>query len=352
MFRNYFKIAWRTIIRSRQATLINVCGLALGLAVFLLISEYVAFELNANSFHKAYNQLYRVNTLDKKGTSENILPPGYAPLLKANITGIEEYVRVVDGIGAGVITYAGSNGTGQKILRESKLVYVDASFLQVFTFPLVAGTPFLPGNTLALSEHMSQKLFSTQNPIGKTVVISNQFGNTTYTVNAVYKDMPENSDIRSDVLLSLATLNSAANRNDNGWADPSGLESGFSSIFLLLKKGTDQQKVAQEITKYVQRTNKEITGESIYLQPLSELHLAPSFSYPYQTFGSTVLVLSFSVVALLILVIAWVNYINLSTAQALNRRREVGVRKVLGANRLQLVVQYLAETFIITAISV
>jgi putative ABC transport system permease protein len=348
MLRNYFKTAWRALWRSRQASAINILGLALGIAVFLLIIQYVASEWSANRFHKNFASLYRVNVLEKGGKAQYILPPGYAPLLKEQIPGIEACVRIANEIGSGLVTYTGTAGAEPKAFREKSILYVDDAFLQVFSFGLVSGTARLEPNTLALSQRMSQKLFGTERAVGKAVTVSNQFGNTVYTVAAVYNDMSEASDIKADVLLSLSTLASPAGRKGNDWADPNGTESGFTSIYLLLRNGASGKKVGDDITAFARKVNPQAAGDVVYLQPMRELHLAPSFNYPYQTFGSLALVVMFSVVALLILFIAWVNYINLSTAQALNRALEVGVRKVLGARRSQLMVQYLTETFLIT----
>lgn len=351
MIRNYFKTAIRNLWRNRQFSLINIAGLALGIAVFLFIMQFVAFEWSANRFNKNYNSLYRVNYQHKEGATDYYVAPGLAPIVKQQVPAIENFVRVGDGIAAGVVSYNAPNPTETKTFREESMMYVDGSFLSVFTFPLVSGTPSLSEpKTVALSETMSLKLFGTADVVGKTVTISNQFGNTIYTIKAVYQ-LPENSDIKAEALLSLQTLESAANRGDNDWADPNGVQSSFTNIYLQLKKDANGESVSKSITNIVHSLDPQTKNDDILLQPLSQLHLAPSFNYPFQTFGSLTLVAVFAGVALLILLIAWVNYINLSTAQALTRSREVGVRKVLGASRAQLVFQYLTETFILTLVS-
>ena len=350
MYKNYFKTAFRNLWRNRQFSIINIAGLALGIAVFLFITQYVAFEWNANRFNKNYTELYRANAQYKEGNTEYYLPPGLAPVVKQKIPTIENYVRVAD-LAAGVLSYKGQTEADTKTFRENSMVYVDGSFLDVFSFPLVAGTPSLTEpKTLALSETISRKLYGTTDVVGKIITVSNQFGNTPYTVKAVYQ-LPDASDIKADVLLSLHTLESAANRDGNDWADPNGIQSGYANIYLQLKKDADPGNVARSITAFIHATNPATKDDKVVLQPFSALHLAPSFDYPYQTFGSLLLVVVFSCIAVLILLIAWVNYINLSTAQALNRAKEVGVRKVLGASRMQLVLQYLTETFILTLAS-
>ncbi len=352
MVKNYFKTAWRNLWRHRQFTFINIAGLALGIAVFLFIMQYVAFEWSANRFNKNYDELYRVNVQYKEGNTEYSLPPGFAPLIKKQFPDIKDYVRVAEGIGAGVITYGDKSSIDNKVFRENNLFYVDGSFLNVFSFPILQGTPSLSEpKTLALSETMSRKLFGSADAVGKIVTVSNQFGNTPYTVKSVYQ-LPQESDIKPDVLLSLQTLESAANRDGNDWADPNTTQSGFTSIYLQLQKNVSASNLTSNILNYLRSINPDSKNDKLYLQPLIELHLAPSFNYPFQTFGNLLLVVVFGGIAVLILLIAWVNYINLSIAQALNRTKEVGVRKVLGASRLQLISQYLVETFLITFISV
>lgn len=351
MFRNYIKTAFRSLWRNGQFTAINIAGLALGIAVFLLIVEYVAWEWSANRYNKNYDNLYRANVQYKEGNTDNYLPPGFAPIIKKQFPAVEKYTRVADGIGGGLLTYQGKTETENRALKGEKVFYVDNNFLDVFSFPLIAGNKILQEpKTLALSEKMSQAIFGKEEAVGKTLLVSNQFGNTPYTVAAVYRQ-PETSDIQADVLLSLQTLESPANRDGNDWADPATTGSGFTNIYLQLRPDADAKTLASSITNYVRSINPDSKTDVVYLQPFSEMHLAPSFSYPFQTFGNVLLATVFAAIALLILVIAWVNYINLSVAQSLNRAKEIGVRKVLGANRTQLTLQYLTETFVLTVIS-
>ncbi len=356
MLKNYFKIAWRNLWRNKTYTAINMAGLATGLAVFLLIFEFIAFEWSSNRFHKNYDNLYRMGITDKAGNSSTYVPPGFAPMLKEKIAGVQAAVRVADGIGGGVLSYAGGvneKQTALKSFREERMLYVEGNFLEVFTFKLLDGVPSLEQpKTLALSETMAKKLFGKINVAGKIITVSDQFGNTPYTINAVFKDMPAASDIKTEVLLSIHTLENAANRDGNDWADPATTESGFTSIFLLLKKEADPAAVTAQVSGLLHAVHPKDAGDMSVLQPLKHLHLAPGFNYPYQTFGSLKFVVLLFTVALLILLIAWVNYINLSTVQSLTRAKETGVRKVLGASRRQLTLQYLSETFLLSLAAV
>jgi putative ABC transport system permease protein len=345
------KIAFLTIARNKVFSLINIAGLALGIAVFLLMMEFVASEWGTNRFHEHFNDLYRLASVDKQGPGYYI-PPGYGPAIEKNFPAVQSAVRVADGIGSGVISTTETTGEN-KAFREPTMLYVDGSFFETFSFPLVSGRPSLKTPaTLALTETMAKKLFGASDVAGKTVKVSNQFGNTTYTVAAVVKDMPEGSDIRSEVFLSLHTLENPAFREGNEWADPNTLQNGFVNIYVRLKPGQDAATVEKGLTAFSRKNNPEAKEDNVILQPFKYLHLAPGFNYPYQTFGSYPLVMLLFSVSLLILFIAWVNYINLSTVQSLTRARESGVRKVLGASRPQLMRMFMAETLLVTVMSV
>lgn len=350
MIGNYFKTAWRALVRNRQATAINVLGLALGIAVFLLIAQYVAFEWSANRFHKNFQQLYRTSIVLKDGNSQQHLPAGFAPVIEQKFPAIQKSVRVAEGIGSGLIS---ESSRAANVFREENISYADDGFFNIFSFPMLAGSGALPANTLALSETVAKKIVGNPaNAVGKTVTVSNQFGNTLYTVGGVYKDMPAESDIKAGVVLSLETLRSAANRNGNDWANPDGNDGWFVQIYMHVKPGVNATTLATGITQFLHDINPESKKDRIVLQSFHHLHLAPSFDYSLQTFGNLTLVTVFGGIALLILGIAWVNYINLATAQSLKRTKEVGVRKVLGARRGQLVLQYLSETFLITLLAI
>jgi putative ABC transport system permease protein len=347
MLRNYLKIAWRHLLRDRSFTLLNLTGLAVGLAAFLLISEFVATEWSANRFHQHYDRLYRAVVTDQTAEPEYYLPPGIGKVLKEQFPGIAGVVRIADGVGAGVLT---TTGRDPKAFREERIVYSDGDFFRAFSFPLQAGTNTLDQPlTLALSATLARKYFGAANPVGQTLTVSNQFGNTPYTVTGVFKAIPLTSDIQTDVVLAFATLNSPANRGGNDWADPAGMDGGFSALYLHLADRTDAEALAGQVTRFFHQADPGTRDKSFVLQPFRYLHLVPSFAYPFQTFGSLALVVSLAGIAGLILMIAWVNYVNLSTAQSIRKAREVGVRKSVGARTSQLVGQFLTETLLLSA---
>ncbi|MBC7891946.1 MAG: ABC transporter permease [Sphingobacteriaceae bacterium] len=347
MLRNYLKIALRHLLRDRTFSLLNLTGLAVGMATFLLIFEFIASEWSANRFHQHFENLYRVAEVNRQGEANNFLAPGIGNVLKSRFANLQNVVRVAEGIGTGVLT---TTGDDPKVFREERVVYSDGDFFRAFTFPFQSGLNTLDQpQTLALSVSLAQKLFGSANPLGKPLSVSNQFGNTVYTVTGVFEDFPQNSDLQTNVVLAFSTLNSAANRSGNDWADPATLQSGFSALYLHLDDQTRVAELEQQLTKTVHGLNPDARDLSYRLQPFRDLHLAPAFIYPFQTFGSLSLVASLAGVALLILVIAWVNYVNLSTAQSIRKAKEVGVRKVVGARAGQLVGQFLTETLLLSA---
>jgi putative ABC transport system permease protein len=347
MLRNYLKIALRRLLRDRTFTLLNLAGLAVGLAAFLLLFEYIAHEWSANRFHRNYDHLYRLVESSPREAGKVYMPPGYKRVIQENFGGIRDVVRVAEGIGAGVLTTVGPT---PQAFREERISFSDGDFFRAFTFPLVAGTNTLDQpQTLALSATLARKLFGTERAVGKSLKVSNQFGTTLYTVTGVFADFPANSDLQAEVILALSTLNSRANRSDNDWADPATMDSEYANLYVFLDERTDPDALARQLTQFYHASDPKAKDRTLHLQPFRHLHLAPSFGYPFQTFGSFPLVVSLAGVALLVLLIAWINYVNLSTAQSLRKAREVGVRRVVGAQRRQLVGQFLVETGLLTA---
>lgn len=350
MLKNNLKIAFRTLWRNKAFSAINMFGLILGFLVFILITEYVAFEWNSNRFHKNFNQLSRLSFLHKSGESSYYLPPGFGPMLKSNVADVKQVIRIGENVGNGVLSVGIANA--KHSFREEHVSFVDGNFFKVFSFPLIQGNGSLnEPQTMALSKSTAIKYFGNINAVGKILKVNNQFGNIEYTVTGVYEDMPQNSDIKADVVLSFKTLESAALRNRNDWADPTDLGSEYVFIYVLTNNNTGLNRLSALATGLWHKVKPDGKNDQVGFQPLENIHIAPNFGYQFQTYGSLMLIVSFLSVAFLIIVIAWVNYINLSTAQALNRSREVGVRKVLGASRGQLTLQYMSETFVLTLIS-
>lgn len=351
MLRSYLKIAFRSLRKNRLFSIINVSGLGLGIAAFMLIFEYVSFEKSVNTFHQNLPTLYRM--LESKPTGEVFTQtaPAVAPLLKKEFSEVKAYCRVAEGLANGIISIEGSK-SGVQSFREGSVAYADASFFTLFTFPLRFGNAssvLEQPNSVALSTSTAQKYFGSENGLGKVIVVNNQFGKTLYTVTGIYQDMPENSDMHFNAVLSMQTLANPANLNGNTWARLDGFDGSFVTNFIQLPAQSEANAVEAKINALKQRL--DATDKSRFLlQPFSAIHLGTSMDDPNPTSGSLSFVYLLTGIAVLILVIAWFNYINLSTAASIRRAREVGVRKAVGAGKFQLISQFLGESFLLNLI--
>lgn len=348
MLANYLTLAFRNLQKNLSFTVINALGLCLGMTAFIMITQYIAFEKNYNSFHTNAAALYRVLHEKGQGQYDAYTAPGFAPRAAATISGIDQYCRLAEGanLGTGIVTCESAAGDAEKSFRENNFVYADAGFFGFFTFGLTEGTAasLKKPNVVALSRKTALRYFGNEPAIGKTLTLNNQFGKTLYTVEAVYEDMPEYSDLRYDMVFSIQTLYNAANLNGNEmWASMDGTGSQWLYTYVRLKAEANPSQVSDLYTKLERDVNPE-EASSIVLQPISDMHLGRSLTDPLPTFGSLKFVYLLGGIAGLILIIAWFNYINLSTASALKRAKEVGIRKVVGASKAQLVRQFLGES--------
>lgn len=347
MLINYLKIAYRNLTNKPVFSLINVLGLSLGMAAFLLIFQYLSFEASVNQFHQNISSLYRVLVESKDGETQDYTAPVLASRLKHELGEVQNFCRLAQEIGNGIVSIGESSSL--KSFKEEKVIYADGSFFELFTFPIKEGSglSLKETNTVAISESTAKKYFNTQSALGQVITLNNQFGKGLYKIVAVYADFPANSDLQYDLIFSLATFQNTANLNDNGWASLDGTSS-FLTTYLQLQKQSDPKTAAAKATTIWTSIH---TGEegTVRLQSLKYMHLPQSLDDHYASYGNLKFVYLLGSVATLILVIAWLNYINLSTAGALKRAKEVGVRKVVGASKSQLVFQFLSESFLLNA---
>lgn len=358
MLLNYLKIALRNLRKNRVFSLINMAGLALGIATFAFILEYVAYERSVNGFHKNLPTLYRMLTQNREGDIWADMAPAVGPLVKQEFPEVRDFCRIGEHSANGIVSFSdGPAGQSLQSFRESNLAYAEANFFTLFTFPLVQGTAataLVQPNTVALSQSLARKYFGSKKPMGQQLVLNNQFGKTPYTVTAVFADMPKNSDLMFDAVFSLQTLANPANLNGNTWARLDGFDGNYLTTFLKLAdeapgKSANYKALEAKFNAYNKKVKPE--DETVFLlQPATNLHLAASLSDIYRTSGSLGFVYLLSGIAGLILLIAWFNYINLSTAGALKRAKEVGVRKVIGAGPGQLIGQFLGESLLLNLV--
>jgi putative ABC transport system permease protein len=349
MFQNYLKIALRNLVRNKVYSFINIAGLAMGIAAFLLILEYVSLEKSVNQFHENLPNMYRMLCQNAQGESWPQVEPGWAIKAKERFPEVKDFCRFEDGIANGVVTNQAKNIS----FREQKIGYVEGNFFQFFSFHLQKGSAksLNKPDVVFISEASNKKYFNGENSIGKTLTINNQFGKHLYTIEGIYDNMGENSDIQMDMVLSLETLKNPANLNDNGWANLNNLDSQYINMFFLLNDGVDYKAFEKKMTNLRRELQREKDATTFRIQPVSEVHLASSFSDTLQHTGNIRYVYMLMGISFLILLIAWFNYINLSTANAIKRANEVGVRKVVGASQSNLIGQFLGESLLVNLLA-
>ena len=350
MLRNYIKIAWRNIKQQKVFAGINILGLALGIAACLLILQYVAFELSYENFHDNKDRIYRVqqNRYDNGKLSTQWAAGAYAAgnSFKDAIPEIEDYVKL----------YPDDDIVGEvnnQPVTFEKTFFATASFFKVFTYPLIDGDAtkaLTEPYTAAISESTARILFGTSKAVGKTLKLNR---NTDYLVTAVYKDPPVNTQLKPQILLSYATYIKLLGPDSN--PETAWLWDGMLT-YVLLKKGADpavvESKFPAIVDKAVGTQLKSLNASVTYhLQPLKDIHLYSNYMGEPEPNGdgkTTYLLLG---IAFFIAIIAWVNYINLATARALSRAKEVGVRKAIGSQRSQLIFQFLTESVVLNLIA-
>ena len=346
MIKNYIKIAFRNIFRNKVYAAINIIGLAMGIAAFLLLLEYISLEKSVNAFHKKLPNMYRLINEGKDGTTWPQVEPGWAAQASQRFPEIKEFCRFAEGTAQGIVA---KKGNKQDTYRENNVGYAEGNFFEFFSFPLTAGnaSSLAKTNTVFISETVARKYFGKQEAIGQLLTLYNQFGTTDYTVEGIYKDMGDNSDIRYDMVFSLETLKSTANLNGNSWAALDNLQSQYINTYFIVNSGTNATALENKLSKLRDELKTDKDGTRFRLQAFSNVHLGRSLNDPYLTTGDLKYIYMLGGIAFLILLIAWFNYVNLSTANSFKRANEVGVRKVIGASRSNLVTQFMSESFFI-----
>lgn len=339
MLANYFKIAWRNLYKDGAYSVINILGLSIATAVFLLIINFVSFEYGYESFHKKADDIYRV-TYDlyqgaKYVTTDCETHPPLAPMLKRDFSEVADYVRIQHMDEQSEIDY------NNKVYRINHMYAADPSIFNVFSFDLIKGNPkdalAAPMQTV-LTESESHRIFGTTDAIGKNVKI----GKYLFAVSGIMKDVPLNTHLKVDMLLSFASLSVL------GW-DLNSWNGNNNYTYLLMRPGTDLKTFNQKL-KIVSRTalhGKIREGNLFTAEPVKSIHLYSHKSYEPEVNGDAKSVKFMLFSAILILIIGSVNYVNLTTARAAKRIKETGMRKLLGSSRGMLVVQFLLETVLV-----
>ena len=354
MAQNYFKIAWRNLWKNKTFSIVNIAGLTIGVACFLLIGFYVYDELNFDKCNSNVSRIYRVDEQIKFGDflyNGAGTPAIMGPSFTKAFTQVEQFVRLKKNNNIVI-------KKGVENIREERVVYADSTLFKVFTFPMISGNPnnaLTEPHSLVITESIAKKYFGSNEVVGKTMLVND---NASYKITAVVKDIPTQSHFHFDFFMPLSELDESRN---NTWFTTN------CQTYVLLKSGTNPDNMtkafnvamnAYEAPQYkgeMNMTQEEFEKAGNFtkcsLTALSNIHLHSNKTDELETNGSIQYVYIFSAIAIFILLIACVNFINLSTAQSSSRAKEVAMRKVLGGNRKNLIAQFLTESLLISVLS-
>lgn len=366
MLRNYLKLTWRNINRNRLSSAINIGGLTIGLACVILIGLYVKDELSYDKFFPDAARIYRVNTHEKVGSNEftaGHTPPPAAKALADQFPEIESYTRIFMP-GDQLVRYTINNENHS--ITDKHMLAVDSNFLQFFGYPLLEGdrnTCLNGPNSIVLTQSAARRYFGETSPLGKNLLLDGY--NTPFAVTAVLKDLPEQSSLQFEVLLPVQAMPLVKHFSWSWiWLQMGSyvkLKPGITDMPLVIRNieagipgmirvqaASAFSRIGQPIEDFIRKGNQY----GIQLQPLTAVHLySANIGTRYFPQGDIKYVYIFSAIALIIILLACVNFMNLATAQSARRAREVGIRKVLGSERKQLMIQFLGEALVYTLLA-
>ncbi len=355
MFKNYLKTAWRNIRKNKLFSAINILGLSIGIALCFMIMLYVQDELSYDRFNKNAGNIVRVvfnsNMNGGKISESGIMAP-VAATMKKDFPEVQDAARLLQ-IGKSKIFYK------DKIFKDDRFAFADPEFFNVFTLHFVEGdakTALLQPKTAVITKSTAERYFGAEDAMGKTIGLNNN--TDAYKITGVIDDVPSNSHFHFDMFGSLSSIDDA---KSDSWMY------GNFHTYLLLKPGADYKKTESKfpdmVEKYMGPQIQKEMGLSLSqfrtkgndlgfaLQPLTAIHLHPITTTEFEAGGSTTYVYIFGVIAVFMLLVACINFINLSTASASKRAKEVGVRKVIGSDKFQLIKQFLSESTLIASLA-
>lgn len=341
MLRNYFKISIRNLLNHKAYSAINIIGLAIGLAAFLMISQYIRFERSYDKHLSNSDMLYRLTTdLIDGGVIKTRDAMSFHPSGQVLVDEMPE-----------VLNYTTTNQLSEIVIRqndevrfEKRALAADSNFLKIFDYKILAGNLASTLNdpyNIVLTESKAKAYFGDGAAVGQSLELLGDF-NRRFNVTAVIEDVPENTHYKFDILISLKSIQRRL--DDDGW-------NGFNYYtYLKIDRQADMASLRSKLPTLSRKYIGEDSKLTFNLQPVEVIHLESNFTYEPEIHGSADAVNFLVIIAIFVLIIAWVNYINLSTARAIDRAKEVGLRKVIGAQKRQLIIQFMFESLIINFI--
>lgn len=341
----YLRIAYRNIVSGKFFSLINILGLAVGITAFLLIATYVQYEKSYDTFHRNSDRIYRLRYERSSAEGESVK---FASCCPPAAIRIRELYPEVESI-ARLFRYRATVIFGDRKYYEERMYFAEPQIFQIFNIEMITGDPVTgirDANCAFISESYAVKYFGNDDPLGKTITVDKEMS---FVITGVFRDMPHNSHIEIDIMLSWPNLLTHYGPDiEMSWGD-----TGFFTYFIL-KESVSPAEFEEKLKSLVESDFGEVLRFykltlELKVQPLADIHLNSAYMQEIKVNGSNDTVVFLSVIALFILIIAWVNYINITTARSLTRATEVGLSKAAGAARRQLAGQFFIETFMINA---
>lgn len=345
MFRNYIKIALRSLVKNKGYSFLNIFGLALGVSCFVLIFLFIHDELSYDRYHKKADRIYRVCEKLDPAENSSSQPFSLAPTLLTDYPDLVEHAVRFFNFQAPSLTL--DNGPERRF-NERRLFFVDSTVFRIFDWKFLQGGPETAldaPNKIVITEAMAQKYFGGEQPLGKVLRYEDTLD---LTVSAVVQNTPFNSHFEYDFLVSWSTLRGMFGNEPRGWYwNP-------AWTYLLLAENANPADLEAQFPDFIEKYFPQNIKDkvTVYLQPLTDIHLKSRLDFEIGPNSDIMYVYIFSVIAIFVLLIACINFMNLATARSAKRAREVGMRKVLGAYRGQLIKQFLGESIVVSTISV